>query len=506
MKTYEIPTAQGVKTVQATSKQDAFSRLSKNFGLTPINPNVPSVVNSGNLQQTPKLVLPKAPTPTYGDVGSAIDATVADTRAKIKSDQNQAVLDAQKVKDSNKESIFDLTQMLGDSGIMTEQAYKDQGVDVAKQQYDDYTNQIEAEDNALRRKLETLDKNPQGLFGGALQDEKNRVERESLSKRADLAILQNASIRKYDTARDIADRTVQLKLEPIKAKLDAYKFIYEENKDNFTTLEKRQYEEQIKEDDRAYAKQEADLKEISDLSLDALQNGAPASVATQMRSAKTVEEAMKIGGRYIGAFERQLKSLQIQKLKSELLPNSDAGDLVKINGKDYIRYKDGTISEPVLPEASDTAVVVSRLDNKLSTLDKLLNPSVGLATSAGTLRGAPVPFLLKGKINDWRADAINVVQKLTVDELGRVKSDGVTFGALSNGERQAVGDAATALGAASLRDKEGNPTGKFKMSEKKVIQEFQKIYDGYALDFERRTGIKYSDYKNNPDIVKQKNS
>jgi hypothetical protein len=299
MKTYEIPTSEGIKTISASSKSDALSQLSSKLGLTPINPNVPTVTNSGSFTSTPKLTLPNAPVYNYGNVSPSIDTAIADAKSRATAEKNQAVIDAQNTKDSNKQTIFDLTTLLGESGKITEQAYKAEGVDVAKQEYDNYTNQLEAEQNALRRRLETLDKNEAGLFGGAVAQEKDRANRESLSKQADLAILQNASIRRYDTARDIADRSVELKLEPIKAKLEAYKFIYEENKDNFNTLEKRQYESQIKEEERVYEKQQADLKEVSDLSLTALENGAPSSVAIRMRAAKTAEEAMRIGGSYI---------------------------------------------------------------------------------------------------------------------------------------------------------------------------------------------------------------
>jgi hypothetical protein len=512
MNDYKIKTENGVKVIKAGSRQEAReiafgTKTNANIQMTApkssVNPTNPTdnVITSTGLQknQQPFNVKTGATESQASNLSESIKAG-ADTFTQSLQDK------ATKAEGTKNTALEDyLSSVIGQKGQteMTADTYS-KTVDPLESELVDINNQIMAEQNATRRKLADLDKNPQGLFGGALQDEKNRVERESLAKQADLSVIQMARQGKYDSAKAIADRAVSVRLEQQKNELDALKLNYEENKDIFDKTEQRAFDSLYADRKRKLDKEEADLKEISDLSLEALKEGAPASVATQMRSAKTVEEAMKIGGKYIGSFDRQLKSLQIQKLKSELATNSDAGDLVKINGKDYIRYKDGTISEPVLPEASDTAVVVSRLDNKLSTLDKLLNPSVGLATSAGTLRGAPVPFLFKGKINDWRADAINVVQKLTVDELGRVKSDGVTFGALSNGERQAVGDAATALGAASRRDKEGNPTGKFKMSEKKVIQEFQKIYDGYALDFERRTGIKYSDYKNNPEVVKQK--
>ena len=141
----------------------------------------------------------------------------------------------------------------------------------------------------------------------------------------------------------------------------------------------------------------------------------------------------------------------------------------------------------------DKPLVIARTDNKIKTLDKLLQGGVGLKASAGAWkRGALID---KNEIQDWRADIINITQKLTLDELGRAKTDGITFGALSDSERQAIGDAASALNSAMVFDKNGRPTGRFKMSEEKVLEELEKIKDGYAIDFERRIGISYEDYK-----------
>jgi DNA-binding transcriptional ArsR family regulator len=252
--------------------------------------------------------------------------------------------------------------------------------------------------------------------------------------------------------------------------------------------------------------------------VNAQQGNAPQSLIDKAR--KVLESGGKrndvsnILGKYgltlADRLDLEIKRKTLDKLEQELnKSNPDFGELVKINGKDYIRYKDGTISEPVLPEAKDTEVVVSRLDNKIKEIDRLtaFNGGVGLATSAGSLRGAPIPFLFKGKINDWRANIKNLTSKLTVDELGRVKSDGVTFGQLSNGERLAVGEAATALNAAMITRGSGDDkkaTGRFKMSEPEVLRQLNIIKDAYLLDFERRTGVNYAEYQANPDVLKNK--
>lgn len=448
-----------------------------------------------NLQQPktdikPEVILPDAQTETEKEI------------AKIK---------AQKTAEES--GISSLIKDLGieqgkEAGYVTEL-----GGDTAQKDYEKYKSDLEAEKLASRRTIESLQKeNPQGMFGGGLQQEISRIEEKSLQKQADIAILGNAALGQWTAALDIAQRKVASAVAPLQAELDAKKFIYENNKDLFSKAELSKLDTLIKADEAKVAETKSDKERSNTMIINALQGNAPQSVVTKAQEAinagKDSKEIAKILGNYSMSLADRLdidvKRAQLNELNSKLTTNKDAGELVKINDKDYIRYKDGTISDPILPEAGDTATVVSRLDNKLQTLEKLKVPSVGLSTSAGSLRGDPIPFLFKGRINDWRADAINVIQKLTVDELGRVKSDGVTFGQLSNGERQAVGDAATALSAAADKDGEGNPTGKFKMSEKKVRDEFQKIYDGYALDFYRRTGVTYDEYKQNPEAINTK--
>jgi hypothetical protein len=131
---------------------------------------------------------------------------------------------------------------------------------------DSYTNQIEQEQIANRRLIENLQKNnPQGAFGGALTDKIQNLERDSLSKQADLAILQNSAIKNFNTAKSIADSQVQMRLEPLKTKLDNLKFFYQENKEDFTRADDRLFKEKIKDEERAYNDQRDFLKTQSSI-------------------------------------------------------------------------------------------------------------------------------------------------------------------------------------------------------------------------------------------------
>lgn len=427
--------------------------------------------------------------------------------------QNAIKTRAEKATKDRSSSVDEVTKLMEQIGLAESgrgAIEESLGVDQIQRQSDDITSTIERESRALTREVESLYNNP-NLSASLVSRRANRAQRETAAYVADLSIAQNVLSRNYDRAIATANRKVEMETAPLKSQLEAKKFILDANKDLWTAQEKASLDQDIKKEERAYNEVKQNKLAVEDMRIKLLTNQAPQNIKTAMQGAETVEDILKIPGveKYLMSpadkLEVQLKQAQISKINQELSQaNPDVGELVKINGTDYIRYKDGTISEPVLPGANDLGLVSSRLTNKIDTLGKLTDPGVGLATSAGSVRGAPVPFLFKGKINDWRADVINTVQKLTVDELGRVKSDGVTFGALSNGERQAVGDAATALSAAMIYTGSGDdrrPTGRFKMSEQKVIEELSKIQEGYKLDFEKRMGVSYDAYKNNPEIV-----
>lgn len=191
-------------------------------------------------------------------------------------------------------------------------------VDPLQKEVTSLNTQLTNEQQALTRRLQELDKNTQGLFGGALQDAKDAVERESLAKQADISVILTAKQAGLTDARAVADRAVTAVTDRNQKKVDVLGMLYLRNSGLFTTAEQRAFEAKQADRKAALDAETERLKSISDMSLDALANGASTSVVTAMRQAKTVEDAIRIGGSYIGAYERSLKGLQIQNLQSQI--------------------------------------------------------------------------------------------------------------------------------------------------------------------------------------------
>lgn len=261
------------------------------------------------------LNLPTPKVPSSG-LESAITGSV--NAYKTQGEQERAMRE-----ESQKTAKNDLSSSINEiMGLNTEIANVDNTIDrtaedTARKEADRFTSEIEAEQLAVRRKIEALQKNPQGMTMGAIADESNRLERDSLSKQADLAILQNSALRNYTTAKDIADREVQNKLEPLKVKLENLKFFYQENKELFNKEDERLYNEKIKAEQRIVDREEKELSQISDLSIEAAKQQAPASVIKAIRSAKTIDEAYKAAGNYVIDYDTQLKKAQVAKAWKE---------------------------------------------------------------------------------------------------------------------------------------------------------------------------------------------
>lgn len=193
------------------------------------------------------------------------------------------------------------------------------GVNDIEQELLGINQQIRAEQLGLRRQLERIDKNKGGGLASGLMAERNSAERESLAKQADLSVIQMGVQGRYDSAKAIADRAVDAQLEQSKNELEAMSLMYERNKDLFTQAEQREFETMQGDRNRKLEQEAVEKKTISDLSLDALQNGASPTIAAQMRQAKTVDDAMKIGGQYVGALDRAYKIAQINKIGIDTL-------------------------------------------------------------------------------------------------------------------------------------------------------------------------------------------
>jgi len=272
-----------------------------------VTSNVP-VITPQSLQPAPAVVLkqPKEPI-QQTKLLSDLEVQAEDAFSARQTAEKQA---AEGTKASALKDYISALQTAQTPTQLQANAYAQGGVNDLQVELNDLNDQMRREQLSLRRSVEEVQKKGGGLAGGA-QAQINSLQRESLSKQADLSVIQMAAQGRYDSAREIADRAVQARLEQQQNYNDALKFNYGEIKETFNREEQQEFEVLMGNRERALQAEADKLKTIQNLALQALQDGAPPSIASQMQKAKSVEEAISLGGQYVGALDRQAKQASI---------------------------------------------------------------------------------------------------------------------------------------------------------------------------------------------------
>jgi hypothetical protein len=259
--------------------------------------------------------------------------------------------------------ITDLLNTQQGTAQLTADEYANQGVNKAQTELNDINAQINSKTLAYRRQIEKRQKNLEGSFGGAVEADVANIERVAASELADLSVIQLAKQNNYSAAKEIADRSVQAKLEQQKNELDALQFFYTENKEELNKKDDRQFQTLIAERTRLLEEQENSLNRKNEYVLESLKNGAPANIVQAMQSAATPEQALEIGGSYIGKIEREQARASIANIYSQIndrnqdtvIPDADAPLYAGLNSSTAtaVRGQVGAFkSEPVVTNFS----------------------------------------------------------------------------------------------------------------------------------------------------------
>jgi len=404
---------------------------------------------------TPFAITPPKPATQADGLLGLIEAN---TSAFTANQQAQADLARQKEETSFEQYMKAALSSEGEVAL-TDRAYKET-VDPAAEELQDINQQIIAEQVALQRRIEALEKNPHGMFGGALEQEIEQVKTESIRRQADLSVIQMAKQGKYDSAKAIADRAIQAQLEKQRLKLDAFQLNYERNKELFDQAEQRAFESAQFDRETAYQMEQQRLKEISNLSLEALANGAPAALVKQMREALTPEDAIALGGQYIGLLDRQQMEFN-QSLQLQQLDISRANLAVAQRSQQFeeTKYWTDWATEQVKAKKLDQKTVQSirsandQINNAIGAIsavntkmknDEGFSPAVGAGFKKTFLSALPFigPDPVAGtKRADFVAEVNRLKATLTLPALQQMRG----FGALSDVEFNTVANSASSL-------------------------------------------------------------
>lgn len=360
-------------------------------------------------QQPMKLAQPRPETAYAGLQG------VIESNAPVVDQFTQNLqADKQGTEKTKTQALSDLVKnMLGTKGqtSLTAESYA-KTVDPVEKELNDINQKIREEQQSLRRITEAV-QTESGLTKGQVNQRVSEIQRQSLRKQADLSVIQQGIQGRFDSAKAIADRAVQAQLEQQKIANEVYRLNYEENKEAFTTAEKRLFETQLSDRERKLNQEEKRLQEISDLSLQALQDGAPSAIVSAMRGAKTPEEAIKIGGSYVGALDRQLKQEQIATARA-----SRARMAIEADTKAIKESKDATLIQEAKSEKALGMLESLKALKKSSGLDTAVGPNP--LVRGFSPEGAFAAFIT-GSTSEFKSEVERIANSLTLENMELLK-------------------------------------------------------------------------------------
>ena len=388
------------------------------------------------------------------------------------------------------------------------QADQDAGVFEADSALQDINNELRAEQLARRRSNELITSTG-GQSKGQAQSQINNVNRESYSKQADMAIVQLAAQGRFNSASALADRKANAMFEQEQNQIDAAKITYEDNKDLYNKAEQREFETALTDRTNRVQAEKEQMRAVQKLAIDALNGGAPQSLVSEMMKSKTLADASALGGQFVGALDREEQRASINasnasaSLKAEQLLQMQQPsvvtrptEIVDINGvKSLVDTQTGETIQTFEAGTTTNEVEVARGTAFVNTIDALKTDS-GLNSSVGPTfltRTAGVDAL-SGAKDDFVASVENVVKTLTLNTFAEAKEKGMTFGAMSQGEWNILGDSATKISNFRVYEKEGIPgfrktTDKvagYDASEKDFLTELDSISNFAKMDAIRR--------------------
>lgn len=274
-----------------------------------ITPNLKAdtPISLGSLNQTKQLTLPEQ-TP---EITPEISLTPLQ-------EYEQSIQD---MATKSEENFLANQKAIGDVEAKERTFQEELGASENKKAYKEYEKQLEAEKTSLRRYKEDIAEQTTG--NKAMTNELIRQEEaKSLRKQADIAILGNIALGKYNEALDTAKSKVEAELKPLMRQMDYYKSVMEKNQDLLTKSQTTKLQSLYSDVERQKNKEEERLTKGNEMIINALSFQAPSNIVNNAKSilekGGTISDVASALGKYSGDFYKtELLRQQIETEKAQ---------------------------------------------------------------------------------------------------------------------------------------------------------------------------------------------
>lgn len=357
----------------------------------------------------------------------------------------------------------------------------------------------------------------------------NALKALSIGQQADIAnaALTGSTIR-LQAAKDKAQQIVDLKYKPIEEQIKNKLQQYELRKDLLSEIDKKRSEAlgiALKKEEESILQKKADEKAISDMIVNASSANAPKDLLAAASTAKNPTEAAMILKEYAGNYyQTQLLKAQIEKQKADTAKtrtevntaNSvSAATAASTTAKSWLdQYNSGALSlediytkigssKEALKLKNEVAALVAAqggkrvygqddasvqaIQSQIKNVDDLLNGDVG--SIVGLVQGGL--GILPDSLNIYKQDALatakNLVSNQTLQSLADAKAKGITFGALSEAELNAVSNASGRIASKLIIDPKTKEITGFSGSEGEFKKDLQIVKEGLQKSIANKT-------------------
>ena len=274
----------------------------------------------------------------------------------------------------------------------------------------------------------------------------------------------------------------------------------------------------LEADKREYEEDQAVIQRVADAVDDAMNSGAATQedIRTLTDPKLSDEDRLAAAQGIVSRGQTQLRDLDVRQAEASIRSSNASAavkaeqllqlqepsvvtrstEIVDINGvKSLVDTQTGETIETFEAGTTTNQVEIARGTAFVNTIDSLKTDS-GLNTSVGPTFLARTAGIdaLSGAKDDFVASVENVVKTLTLNTFAEAKEKGMTFGAMSQGEWDILGDSATKISNFRVYEKEGIPgfrktttkVSGYDASQKDFLAELDSISNFAKMDALRR--------------------
>ena len=364
--------------------------------------------------------------------------------------------------------------MLGAHGKTSlENEYYKEEVNPSKKALTEINTELTNKTVAYKRQIEQIRENKSGMFGGAVEAEVGRIERQANQDLANISLRQMAAQGRWADAKEVADRAVSAAVEEQGQKIEARKFAHNSLKDDLTKAEERRFQLITQEMERQYNQQKEDVKTIKDMSIEASQNGAPDSVMKAILDTTSSSDAMRLAAPYIGKLEREQQAFNQGIQRSQLAISQGNLDLARQKYNDDKNAN--TAGDPKVVQQVQSAG--KQLDNSIDAISKVISKvekNQGFKAAVGTgfrkfLGGIPgVPnniFTTGTKKADFETEIERLKGALTLPALESMRGLGAMSEVEFNTVRSSISSLNTNMTEVAFKEELGRINTSLNMSK-----------------------------------------